>query len=150
MLVVGVTVIVVVLALSAFRTYSARGEIAATVAAMERVRRTVEQSFRRTGTPPATLAELGAPLPGRPDLLESVRVENGRVELTFSHSADPALAGQSLYLTPFETVNREIVWICGNRLPGLGLKPLGFAGGTNLAEPMATRIEPRFLPEMCR
>ena len=127
-----------------------RTEIAAAIAAMDRVKHAVEQSFQRTGMPPATLADLGARLPQGSDLVESVRIENGRIELEFSAAADAALTGQSLYLTPFETVDQDVVWVCGNRLPGVGLNPLGFAGGSNVVEQEPTLIEPRYLPRWCR
>lgn len=149
-LVLGVTAIVAGLALSAYRTYSARAQVATGIVGVKRIRHAIEETFRRTGMPPSTFADLGTLSPNSSDLVDSIRVENGRIELTFSHAADSALSGQSLYLTPFETVDQRIVWICGNRVPSVGLNLLGFAGGTSQAEQTPTRIEPRFLPPTCR
>lgn len=149
-LVLGVTAIIATLAFSAYRTYAARAQVATGIVDVTRIMHAVEETFRRTGMPPRTLAELGKALPKNSDLLDSIRVDNGRIEMTFGHAADSALSGQSLYLTPFETVDQHIVWICGNRVPGVGLNLLGFAGGTNLAKQTPTHIEPRFLPPTCR
>jgi type IV pilus assembly protein PilA len=149
-LVLGTTSIIAALALSAYRTYSVRAEVATAIGGVKRVTHAVEQSFRRMGVPPRTLADLGPPLLPRLELVDEVGIDNGRIKLTFGRAADPSIAGQSLYLTPFETADQRIVWICGNRAPSVGLSPLGFAGGANLAEQARTVIEPRFLPPACR
>jgi hypothetical protein len=47
-------------------------------------------------------------------------------------------------------VGRDIVWICGNALPGAGLEPLGFAGGARRAVQTITTIDARYLPSACR
>jgi len=149
-LVLCVSSIVAALAFSAYRTYSVQAEVATAIGGVKRVRHAVEETFKRTGMPPKTLSDLSTPLLNSFDVLADVRVDNGRIELTFSRASDSAIAGQLLYLTPFETVDEHIIWSCGNRLPGAGVNPLGFAGGANVAEHAWTAIEPRFLPPACR
>ena len=80
----------------------------------------------------------------------SLEIDNGRIELHFAASADPAIAGKVLSLVPFETADQEIVWVCGNEQPDVGLEPLGFAGGARQAAQTATQIEDRYLPPSCR
>ena len=83
-------------------------------------------------------------------MIESIDVANGRVGVRFAAGADAALAGRTLFLTPFETASREVVWVCGNRLPGPGLNTLGFAFGGRRPVQLVTAIEPRYLPSTCR
>jgi len=53
-------------------------------------------------------------------------------------------------LTPFESANRDLFWVCGNRIAGAGLQPLGFANGARQAVQVLAQIEPRYLPSQCR
>ena len=74
----------------------------------------------------------------------------GRVDVRFGRNADDAIAGRTLSLTPFETADQRVVWLCGNKLPGPGLEPLGFAGGAAEPVQILTLIDVRFLPPSCR
>jgi hypothetical protein len=68
----------------------------------------------------------------------------------YGAQADPSIAGRRISLTPYETVEGSVVWLCGNETPGPGLKPLGFAGGTRQAAQIPTTIEARYLSGPCR
>jgi hypothetical protein len=78
------------------------------------------------------------------------RVVDGRIDLVFGALADAVIRGRTLSLTPFETADQQVVWVCGGRAPGVGLKPLGFAGGGPLAVQAPTTVAPRYLPRACR
>ncbi len=153
-LVVAATLIVVALGVSMYRTYSARAQVATSIEESVPVQRLVVAAFKTHGTPPYDAAAAG--IDGTAHLLlagtylESLEVVNGRIELRFGAHAYPALAGQTLSLTPFETATEDVVWVCGNQAPGVGLKPLGFAGGALQPVQVATPIEDRYLPRTCR
>jgi type IV pilus assembly protein PilA len=152
-MILAATAVVAAVGVSAYRTYAVRAQIAASITVTTPLRQAIEQAFRRSGIPPAdrnaaALAhandvELG-------DYLDSLVVANGRIELTFGGDSDEAIAGRTLSLTPFETADLRVVWICGNRIPGVGLEPLGFAGGADQAIQVLTAIEARYLPSTCR
>ena len=84
------------------------------------------------------------------DYVESLQIVDGRIDLRFGVEASPAIAGRTLSLTPFETAAQEIVWVCGNRVPGPGLQPLGFANGSRRSIQVLSNIQPRYLPSNCR
>lgn len=153
-LVVAVTLILVALGVSTYRTYSARAQIAMSVEETAAVQRLVVAAFKNTGTPPVDAAAAGLDETAHSLLagtyVESLGVLNGRIELRFGTSAHPAIAGKTLSLTPFETVEEDVVWLCGNEPPGVGLEPLGFASGTLQAAQVATSIEDKYLPPWCR
>jgi type IV pilus assembly protein PilA len=152
-MILAATAVVAAVGVSAYRTYAVRAQIAASVTVTTPLRQAIDHAFRRSGLPPvdrsspalahANDIELG-------DYLESIIVANGRIELTFGGDSDEAIAGRTLSLTPFETADLRVVWICGNEIPGVGLKPLGFAGGANQATQVLTAIEARYLPATCR
>jgi len=151
--ILAVTAIILALSVSAYRTYTVRAEIAIGVASTVGARDRVGRAFRATGQPPADSEAAGVnlePVDSWGDYVAGVKVTDGRVDIRFGRSASEALAGQVLSLTPFETTDLEIVWICGNKVPGVGLLPLGFAGGTRQAVQVLTTIDARYLPPNCR
>jgi prepilin-type N-terminal cleavage/methylation domain-containing protein len=148
-----VTALVAAIGLSAYRTHVVRDQIAATVVRSEPLQARVAESFRRLGVPPRDAAEADIPRDAGPLLggyVASVAITDGRIDIRYDDAAHAAIAGRTLSLTPFETVSRDVVWVCGNALPGAGLKPLGFAGGARRAAQTITTIDARYLPSACR
>ena len=150
--VIVVTCIVVGLAYSAYHTYQVRRDVADGLAAASELIPLVTELFRRNGevpreveAPPRVSAGLSSG-----SAVESVSVVDGRIDVLYSAGANPAIAGRRISLTPYETVERHVVWVCGNRRPGAGLEPLGFASGGAQALQVATTIEARYLPQDCR
>jgi len=152
-LALAVTALVGALGFSAYRTHVVRTEIAEGIAAADAAQRDVERAFERDREPPRDGPSAG--LPSVPpnvtiDYVEALEIVDGRIDLRFGAPADPTIAGRTLSLTPFETATQEIVWVCGNRIPGAGLQPLGFANGARHAVQVLTNIHPRYLPSNCR
>jgi type IV pilus assembly protein PilA len=148
-----VTAVVAAAAVSAYRTYRVRSEIAHTVELSSSIRSRVAAAFHKTGLPPASLEEAGLAADSRGALweyVESVEVVDGRLDIRFGDRASGAIAGRTLSLTPFETAGRDVVWVCGNEPPSAGLAPLGFAAGGRRAVQPVTTIDRRYLPSACR
>jgi prepilin-type N-terminal cleavage/methylation domain-containing protein len=150
-LVLALTALVGAVAVSALHTYRVRQQVAASVVLAAPAQDHVARAFRRSGVPPGDGTEAGLPAHySAGDYVRSVSVVDGRVDLTFGGAAARAIADRVLSLTPFETADQKIVWICGIRVPGMGLRPLGFAGGIGQAVQAATTVEKRYLPSGCR
>jgi type II secretory pathway pseudopilin PulG len=150
-IVLAVTALLFGLGASAYKTYIVRGQVTQSLALAARAQSEVAESFRRDGEPPADAA--GLPSNGMEDrgaYLDSIEVVDGRIDLRFGSGADPALTGRTLSLTPFESANRDVSWVCGNHVAGPGLHPLGFANGAHQAVQVVTQIGPRYLPSNCR
>jgi type IV pilus assembly protein PilA len=148
--VIAVTVFVGALGYSAWRTYTVRRQVAEGVAAVGAVRDAVVRAFRSNGEVPPSLTEAGIVPFASGRLVESITVENGRIDVVYGGQADEAIVGRRLSLTPYETATSEIIWLCGNEIPEPGLHPLGFVGGGRQALQVTTTIEPRYLPRPCR
>jgi prepilin-type N-terminal cleavage/methylation domain-containing protein len=151
--VVAVSAIVGAVAVSAYRTYAVRSEIANGIAGTLAVRDRVAAAFRATGLPPRDRLAAGVDSgrdPAWGDYVTDIDVINGRIEIRFGRSADDAIAGRTLSVTPFETVDQRVIWVCGNRLPDVGLKPLGFASGGPQPLQVLSLIDDRYLPPNCR
>jgi type II secretory pathway pseudopilin PulG len=152
-IVLAVTALLFGLGASAYKTYVVRGQVAQSLALATRAQAQVTESFRRDGEPPADRVSAGLPRDGTADrgaYVDSIEVVDGRIDLRFGIGADPALTGRTLSLTPFESASRDVFWICGNRIAGAGLHPLGFANAARQAVQVVTQIEPRYLPSTCR
>jgi hypothetical protein len=145
--VLAATSIVVALVGSAYRTYTVRREVGAGITLANELIPTVTERFLRHGEAPV---ELPADWERANPLVESVTIVDGRIDVLYSDSADPSIAGRRISLTPYETVDRSVVWLCGNAMPGPGLEPLGFSGGGRQAIPLPTTIEVRYLSGPCR
>ena len=147
-----VTGLMLSLGFSAIDTYFVRGQVAESLALAVPLQHRVTHAFRSSGVPPGHDLVTGQPM-GDLDAgnyVDSIEIIDGRIDLRFGRAADAALAGHVLSLTPFEAANLEVVWVCGSAVPGVGLHPLGFSGGSRQAVQAPTSIEPRYLPPECR
>ena len=152
-IVLAVTAVVLGLGASAYKTYVVRAQITQSLALAAGAQAKIVESFRRDGEPPADRVSAGLARDAAADrsaYVDSLEVVDGRIDLRFGSGADPVLAGRTLSLTPFESANRDVFWICGNRIAGAGLQPLGFANGARQAVQVVSQIEPRYLPPSCR
>jgi type IV pilus assembly protein PilA len=153
MAVIGVTAVVVAVGYSAWRTHAVRTQIADALASLNPLQTAVVSAFQATGEVPRDVAELGRAVLLSEQIgayVTSISVQDGRIDLDFGRQADAAIAGRRLSLTPHETASAQVVWLCGNEIPGPDLHPLGFAGGGRQAVQIPTTVEARFLPPGCR
>jgi hypothetical protein len=148
--VLAATSVVVALAYSVYRTYAVRREVSAGIAVANELIPGVTEFFRRHGEVPATLEP--TPTHSRPasPFVESVSIIDGRIDVLYGAQADPSIDGRRISLTPYETAQGHIVWLCGNETPDLGLEPLGFAGGGRQTTQIPTTVEARYLSGPCR
>jgi hypothetical protein len=150
--VLAATLVMVTLAVSAYRTHSVRREVRATLTAVTPLQSLVTAAFERSGVPPISELDVPALEPAalRHRYLEAVTIAHGRIQLRFGGDADDDLRGRSLSVSPYETMDGKISWLCGTRAPGVGLYPLGFFGGTMPPGELLSTVERRYLPPECR
>ena len=148
--VIAATSVVAALAYSAYRTYAVRKEVSAGIALANELIPAVTEFFHRHGEVPATLDSPAAHSGHASPFVESVTVVDGRIDVLYGAQANPSIAGGRISLTPYETAQGHVVWLCGNETPGPGLQPLGFAGGSRQAAQIPTTIEARYLSGPCR
>jgi hypothetical protein len=150
--VIAATFVLIAAAVSAVRTYSARSEVSESLLAVAPIQALIAHAFEHSGVPPASENDV----PGLQDAItahhvaDTIAVEHGRIQIRYGRDAVTGLRGKSLYLTPFETTDKRVVWVCGDGAREVGLYPLGFAGGTNRTTELVAMIEPRYLPDECR
>jgi hypothetical protein len=150
--VIAATSIVIAALYSAYDTHRVKREVAEGINVASELIPAVTEFFHRHGEVPtqSELTYLVGTALASSTVVGSVKVVDGRIEVLYGPLADPAIAGRQISLTPYETVDRHVVWICGDRTPGPGLELLGFAGGGRKAAQLSTTIEPRYLSQSCR
>jgi type II secretory pathway pseudopilin PulG len=150
LIVIGLAVVIVAILRSAYHTFTSRAEVRAAIGLAQSVKAAIESHYLERGEVPQSDRDLAGrtTLPGSTP--ETIGVSNGRIDLRFGAAAGAALRGRTISLTPYETLEREVVWVCGNRVPGVGLNPLGFLSGGRESVQIAATIEARYLPRHCR
>jgi Tfp pilus assembly protein PilE len=151
--VVVTTTIVAAVGYSAYRTYRVRAEVREGLSVAVELAPHVNDFFQRHGEVPTELPALRAYTAESPEastIVEAVTIVDGRIDVVFDSRADPSIAGRRISLTPYETADMQVVWVCGNQSPGAGLVPLGFAGGGRQASQVPTTVDDRYLSPECR
>ena len=150
--VIAATLLMLALAVSAYRTYTARQEVTRSLAAVASIQELVTDAFKRTGVPPVSEREL----PGVPTakqahrIIEAVAIKHGAIEMVFGKDADTSLRGRSVHVMPFETMDGEVVWICGFVRPASVSTLSDSPAATDLKRRPRTTVEPHYLPAECR
>jgi len=157
MIVVAIIGILASVAMGAYQTYTIRAQVSEGITLATNAKAPIVDAFLNNGEAPADRLEAGMSAVAtdtQGSFVESVEVEDGRLEVTFGNRANAAIASETLYLTPYETGGGAVVWRCGNQQQPNGsggpLATMGSAGGGNAANFSASSIEDRYLPATCR
>ena len=153
MIVVAIIGILASLAVTAYQTYTIRAQVAEGISIATNAKAGISDAFFDSGDAPVNRQAAGLtvdPADTSGSYVTSVDIQNGTVAVTFGNKANAAIAGQILYVTPYETGEEGVVWRCANAANTAGYQLLGTAGGGNAATYTATLIDDRFLPASCR
>lgn len=153
MIVVAIIGILSSLAITAFQTYTIRAQVAEGLKIATNAKAGISEVFIDRGEAPinrraAGLTQNAVDTSGK--YVTAVEIDNGRIGVTFGNDANATIAGQTLYLTPYESGDLGVVWRCGNAPAFTGLQPMGTSGGGNTAVFTATTVDDRYLPSTCR
>jgi type IV pilus assembly protein PilA len=153
MIVVAILGILGSMAISAYQTYTIRTQVTEGISLATSAKTPIADSFMNRGEAPASRPTAGMSANATDtngNYVSAVEVVNGRVDITYGNNASAAIAGRTLSLTPYETPRLDVVWVCGNQIPPLGLNPMGTNGGGNAAIQIPTTVDSRYLPSTCR
>lgn len=153
MIVVTIIGILAAIAIPAYTNYTVRAQVVEGINMAAMAKAPIVDAFLNSGEAPANRIEAGmSPLP--PDTMgkyvQSVDVIDGVVSVTYGGEANAQIAGFTVTLTPYETVNLGVVWRCGTAVAPAGLNPMGTFGGGNAAAYIAPTVADVYLPSTCR
>jgi len=153
MIVVAIIGILAAIAVSSYQTYTIRAQVADGINLAANAKTPIFEAFVNNGSPPRNRAVAGlSPIATdtKSSYVTSVDIQNGSVEITYGNRANTAIAGEHLFLIPYETDNLGVVWVCGNADPPAGVALMGTEGGGDAAFEGVTTVPSRYLPASCR
>ena len=146
MVVVAIIAILALMAAPTFQYKIARDQIIEALPLADLAKKPIAAAWTGLQTLPPDNASIGLPVPDKivSNLVSSVAVENGAIQITFGNRASGLLKDKILTLRPAVVEDAPIVpvaWVCGFApVPGKMT-----AKGEN-----KTTIEPKYLPLACR
>ncbi|WP_405227740.1 pilin [Lentisalinibacter sediminis] len=152
MIVVAIIGILAAIAVSSYQTYTIRAQVADGLNLAANAKTPIVDAFVNNGTPPSNRLAAGMSANATDtasNYVTAVDVRNGTVEIRYGNRANAAIGGASLFLTPYETGNLGVIWICADANPPDGTAPMGTQAG-NPAFIGDTTVPARYLPTNCR
>ena len=153
MIVVAIIGILASLAVSAYQTYTVRAQVAEGINMAAHAKIPVDDAFNNTGVPPAGRVEAGmtvAATDSRGTFVSQVTIVNGRIDVMMGNRAHADVSGDVISFTPYRPPGGGIIWRCGAApAPGNGAVPLSDGGG-NSAVYIASTLDSRYMPSVCR
>ena len=149
MIVVAIIAILASLAISAYQTYTVRAQVAEGLNMAANAKVPIVEAYNNDGTAPVDLVAAG--LPEEPTFssgayVREINVDNGRIDVTFGGPlAHADIVGETLSLTPYETVGNSVIWRCGGAPEPAEGELL--EGGADHADPT---LDERYMPSVCR
>ena len=146
MIVIAIIVILALIALPGIPDKVIRDRITEAIKLADIVKPPIATAWNTTGQLPVDNAAAGLPSAEKivNDMISSVAVESGAIQITFGNKANVAINGKVLSLRPGVVEDARIVpvsWVCGNSDPPAKMNVRGL-NKTNVAE--------RYLPLACR
>ena len=155
MIVVAVMGILASMAISAYQTYTIRAQVSEALSLAAGAKTPVIEAFSDTGLPPAGRPEAGMTSNAtdtRGAYVESVEIDNGRVDVKFGGNAHQEIFGKTLSLTPYmsdTSGSGSFIWRCGRATAPAGTVILQ-GGGVEAEHYVDPDIPARYLPTSCK
>ncbi len=157
MIVVAIIGILASVAMSSYQTYVVRSQVIEGIQMASNTMLPVVEAYQQDGEAPVSRAAAGMSanaVDTQGKYVNSIDVLDGSVAIAYGNDANTVIAGDVLYLTPYETNGGNVIWRCGNQpqptAGGAALPPMGATGGGNIAAYQVSDVEDRYLPATCR
>lgn len=150
MIVVAIMGILASLAISSFQTYTIRAQVSEALNMAAGAKTPVIDAFNNSGRPPADRSAAGmtpTATDTRGSFVESVTIDNGRVDIKFGNNAHQAIFGKTLSITPYMSGTGSFIWRCG--LDAEPADTVIMSGGVESVY-IVPDIPARYLPKSCK
>lgn len=155
MIVVAIMGILASMAISAYQTYTIRAQFSEALGMAAGAKTPIIDAFNNTGLPPAGRPEAGMTSNATDTqgaYVESVEIDNGRVDVKFGGKAHQEIFGKTLSLTPYmsdTSGSGSFIWRCGRAAVPADTVILQ-GGGIKAEHYVDPDIPARYLPKSCK
>ena len=153
MIVVAIIGILAAIAIPAYQDYTIRAQVTEGMNLAAAAKAAVSESFTNKGVAPANRTAAGMSANATDTAgkyVSQVAVTNGVIQITYNGAeVNAKIAGQTLELVPYVSMDNSVEWDCGGAPPpqgNNGLMPGAAAGGGTLAGAAFLK----YLPAACR
>ena len=145
MIVIAIIGILAAIAIPAYQNYLIRSQVTEGLSLAAAAKAAVSENFANKGVWPTdnNAAGLGAANTIQGNYVSAVTIAGGGVTVTYGNTANAAINGQTVGLTPGADSNGDIIWQCGQ-----SASPSAWT--SNATSAASTSVLNKFLPSSCR
>jgi len=157
MIVVAIIGILAAIAIPAYQDYTIRAQVSEGLNLAAAAKAAVAESFLNTGEAPANRTQAGMSATAgdtQGKYVVEVEVADGLITVEYGNEANAQIVGDTVTLTPYESVDLSVVWRCNAApvpgTPGFSVIGTSAGGGVNTPTYAAGTIDAKYTPSACR
>ncbi|MEM7279698.1 MAG: pilin, partial [Pseudomonadota bacterium] len=134
MIVVAIIGILAAIAIPAYQDYTIRAQVTEGMNLAAAAKAAVAEDFLNEGAAPTNRVDAGMSanaVDTQGKYVASVNVADGQIVITYGNDANAQINNEVLLLTPYETADLSITWVCGRDTADVG-DPMGTSGAVNV------------------
>ena len=155
MIVVAIIGILAAIAIPAYQNYTIRAQVTEGLSLADGLKTAMQEYYSNYGKMPTQVCSStvssgclqtgGGVIAGK--YVSGVTVSGGAIDIKYGLSANAAISGKDLFLTPYVDASNDVTWVCGTATPPSTSNTV--ASGASAPASSATSVLPQYLPTAC-
>ena len=153
MIVVAIIGILAAIAIPAYQDYTIRAQVTEGLSLAAAAKASVAESYASSGAAPANRTDAGMTATATDTsgkYVTGIEVAGGQIQISYGNKANSVINAATLFLTPYVTVDKTIVWRCGAASAPTGVTAPTAMGTAYAAGTLGGATLVKYLPANCR